>query len=212
MIGQWADGCSCSYFTCLFTIDAILHGLPVICFVISLVPVSFVLPVDWRARIKTDWTRQEVFYLFRCHVWPLKMSAKKFAPVPSGGIPLELGLVAVHGNFGRPGDIPMDLPVIRSPLFLNVHVNNMRHQGERISTPRMPHFSKRIWWYNQNHKVNHGKSTGFQLIAPSLPLSKLSSFVISSGSRQKSYRRALEWIRSKVADLGSGTKLVVAIR
>ena len=66
------------------------------------------------------------------------MSAKKFAPVPSGGTPLELGLVAVHGNFGRPGDIPMDLPVIPSPLFLNVHVNNMRHQGERISTPRMP--------------------------------------------------------------------------
>jgi hypothetical protein len=39
---------------------------------------------------------------------------------------------------------------------------------------------------NQNPKLNQGKSTGFQLMDPALPLSNPSNFVMSSVSREKS--------------------------
>jgi hypothetical protein len=52
-----------------------------------------------------------------------------------------------------------------------------------------------------------GAPTGFQLTAPSLPLSSASSFAMSSASSSKSYSAVFEWMRDGVADLGSGTYL-----
>jgi hypothetical protein len=56
-------------------------------------------------------------------------------------------------------------------------------------------------------EVLHSASTGFQVIAPSLPRSKASNLAISSSSNSKSKSCALELILATVALLGRGTQL-----
>lgn len=53
--------------------------------------------------------------------------------------------------------------------------------------------------------LNHAQSTGFQLTAPSFPLSRASRLAISSSSRTKSYSFVFSMMRVGVADFGSGT-------
>jgi hypothetical protein len=63
--------------------------------------------------------------------------------------------------------------------------------------------------------VNHGNvhirvqgtSTGFQLMAPAFPRSRLSRSMISSEPSEKSYISALDLILLGVTDFGSGTNL-----
>lgn len=56
----------------------------------------------------------------------------------------------------------------------------------------------------------HGRSTGFQLIAPALPRSSASSAATSAASSAKSYTCAFDRMRAGVDDLGSGTYLARA--
>lgn len=51
----------------------------------------------------------------------------------------------------------------------------------------------------------YSASIGFQVTAPSLPLSSPSSSSMSSSSSEKSYRSIFERMRLTVADFGSGT-------
>lgn len=59
--------------------------------------------------------------------------------------------------------------------------------------------------------TGHCASTGFQLIAPSFPLSIESSLVISSSDNEKLNTSAFDRTRSGSDDFGSGTKLVKII-
>ena len=72
----------------------------------------------------------------------------------------------------------------------------------------MDSFCLKVYMYSHKAPVQfYSASVGFQLIAPSFPLSMLSSFCISASLREKSKISAFDRTRSGSEDFGSGTNL-----